>query len=125
MEYQIYNKIRNNCKIPYFLRFILAIISFLIAIIWIILPIIPWIPFFISWIILIIPWERIRDLIKIRKWFVYMIIHFRERRMVRQKVHDILRHSRNISFWRKPNKFRFLKNLNLFGWNNWFKKFFN
>ncbi len=107
MEYQIYNRIRNKYKIPYFFRIILSIISFIIAIIWIFLPIIPWIVFFVVWVVLIIPWERIRDLIKIRKWFIYMIFHFREKRIIRQKIFDILKHSKDISFWRRKNKFRY------------------
>jgi uncharacterized membrane protein YbaN (DUF454 family) len=125
MEYQIYNNLRNKYRIPYFLRFILAIICLLLGILWIILPIIPWILFLIIWIILIIPWERIRDLIKIRKSFIYMILHFREKRIIRQKVFDILRHSRDISFWRRKNKFKYFKKYIFFKSNNWFKRFFN
>jgi len=101
MEYQIFHKIRNWTKIPYFLRFLLAILLIIIWFLASFIPIIPWIIFVVSWIILLLPANKLKHLIKIRKWLVYMIQNIREKRMVKHKVLDIIIHSKDLVWIKK------------------------
>lgn len=111
MEYSIFHNLRNKFRIPYIIRFILAVISLLIGILWIILPVIPWLVFFVLWILFLIPWEKIRHLIKIRKWIIYMIKNRFERRIIRYKVLDIIKHSKDIYYPRNTKRLGFIESI--------------
>nr|MDD3719997.1 hypothetical protein [Candidatus Gracilibacteria bacterium] len=101
MEYKIFHNLRNKVRIPYLVRFFLAILAVLIGIIGIFIPIIPGIIFFIAGIVLLIPADKIRHLVKIRKGLFYMLQNLHERRVIRHKVLDIIIHSKDLIGIRK------------------------
>lgn len=100
MEYKIFRYMRHNIRIPYFLRFILAIILILLSIIPIFLPlpwsIFIWVFLLVIWLILIISWDKIKHVIKIRKWLIYLTKNFHRKDTIAYKIRDIKMHIRDI-----------------------------
>jgi predicted ABC-type exoprotein transport system permease subunit len=101
MEYKIFKFIRYNTRIPFFIRLFFWVILILISIIPIILPIFPgsfflWIFIFLVWFLLIVPWHKIRYVIKIRKWIMYLAQNFHRKIIIEHKIRDIRNHVRDI-----------------------------
>lgn len=101
MEYKIFKFMRHHVRIPFFIRFIFGMIFILVSAIPIILPIFPgslfvWVLFLVIWILLIVPWKKIRHVIKIRKWIIYLLQNFRRKRILKHKVKDIKEHIKDI-----------------------------
>mgnify|MGYP003982406595 FL=1 len=101
MEHKIFNFIRNNIKIPFLIRFIFAFFLIIFSSIPIILPIFPWSLF--VWVIilvvgllLIIHPKKIKYVIKIRKWIIYLMKNFHKETVVEHKVKDIKAHIKLI-----------------------------
>lgn len=110
MEYKIFDKFRNKIKIPIFFRIGMAILCILIWILGTFIPVIPWAIFFIIWALLLIPAHKVKHLVKIRKWLVYMFQNIHERRIVRHKVMDIIIHSKDL-VWISNKKETFFEKL--------------
>lgn len=101
MEYRIFRYVRHSVRIPFFIRFVFAIFLIFISIFPIILPIFPWsifigIPILVIWLMLIVPWEKIKYVVKIRKWIIYLAKNFHRKETVWQKIRDIKLHIRDI-----------------------------
>lgn len=101
MEYKIFRFLRNSFQIPLFIRFILASFLIFLSIIPILLPLFPgsfflWIIILVVWILLIVPWNKIRYVIKLRKWIVYLVKNFHKENIVDQKMKDIRDHVKDI-----------------------------
>lgn len=109
MEYKIYNLIRKKYRIPFIIRIFLSFILLLVSIIPIVLPIFPWSMFvwifmLIIAVIMFIPANKIKHLIKIRKWLFYFFKNLRKKSIIRHKMLDIKIHVRNILEKRTKNK---------------------
>lgn len=96
MEYKIFNKIRNKIKIPYIFRLILWVILIIIWVISSLIPIIPWFILVITGILFLIPWKFIKKIIKIRKWFFYLIKNIGSFQIIRHKIFDIIKHIKDM-----------------------------
>ena len=59
-------------------------------------PPVPGFVFVISWLLLLIPVEKIKNIRKIRKWFVYLFKNFHKKKVIKQKFFDIFNHSKDI-----------------------------
>lgn len=106
MEYKIFKFIRYNVRIPFFIRVFFWVILILISIIPIVLPIFPgsiflWIPIFLVGFLLIVPWHKVRHVVKIRKWIIYLAQNFHRRTIIEHKMRDIRCHVRDILRTRK------------------------
>ena len=101
MEYKIFRFIRHNVKIPLFIRFIFGVFFIFISSLPIVLPLFPWSLFawvviLVFWILLIVPWSKIRHVVKIRKWIIYMIKNFHKKKTLDHKMKDISDHIKEI-----------------------------
>lgn len=109
MEYKIYNLIRNRYKIPLFIRLIFSFFLGLLSVIPIFLPIFPWSLFvwvfmMVLSVILLIPADKIKHLIKIRKWIFYFFKNLRKDSIVKHKMKDISIHVKAILDKRKEKR---------------------
>lgn len=101
MEYKIFRYTRHNIKIPFFIRFILAVFLIFLSIIPIILPIFPWsifiwLFFLVIWLMLIVPWYKIKHVVKLRKSIFYLTTNFHRKDTISYKIRDIKMHIRDI-----------------------------
>jgi len=99
MEYNIFNKI-SKYKIPLFFRIIIMIFLIIIGIAFIIFPfpgsaIIGWLSV-ILWFIFIIRGKDIKFIRKIRKWIIYSIKNFKNKKIREHKIRDIKKHIKQI-----------------------------
>ena len=112
MEYKIHKKIRNYFNVHIYIRFFLWLILGIIAIIPILLPIFPWSLFIgvfilIVWVLLVVPWKKVRHVIKLRKWLIYMFKNIHKKRIIKHKIYDISSHIKEIlneKKWEKITK---------------------
>jgi len=100
LEYKILKKI-NKITLPYFLKVIIFYFLLILAIPQILLPIFPWSFFvwlimFLIWIILISPIEKIKHIIKIRKWLTYLVKNIFNKQIWRYKIKDFKKHYKKI-----------------------------
>jgi len=101
MEYKIFKILRHKLYIPFFIRFSFWIFFVFISSIPIILPLFPgsmvfWVILLVIWILLIVPWYKIKHVIKIRKWLLYLAKNFHRRNTISYKIKDIKYHINNI-----------------------------
>lgn len=101
MEYKIFSYIRHKVKIPFFIRFILSAFLIFLSILPILLPLFPGslfigVIFLIIWILLIVPWWKIRYVIKIRKWIVYLFRNLHRKKIIDHKIKDFKEHIKEI-----------------------------
>lgn len=100
MEYRVYKKIRNYLKIHIYLRIFIGMIIWIIAIVPLILPF-PWsFPFWVALLVLslliILPGNKIRHIIKLRKWLIFLMTNFHRKAIVRHKMRDFSSHIKQI-----------------------------
>jgi len=101
MEYKIFKILRHKLYIHFFIRFIFWVFFIFISSIPIILPIFPgsmfaWVILLVIWILLIVPWYKIKHVIKIRKWLLYLAKNFHRKNTIKYKIKDIKYHINNI-----------------------------
>lgn len=101
MEYNIFNIIRTKINIPYFLRVFFGFLLIFISLFLILLPIlpgslVPWVFILIIGSLLIVPWEKIRHVVKIRKWIFYLAWNLHKKKIIKHKIKDIKDHIKNI-----------------------------
>lgn len=109
MEYKIFHKIRQKIKIPYILRIIFWVILIIFWIIMSIIPPVPWFVFVVIWFLFLIPVNQIKNIIKIRKWIVYLFKNLHCTTTIKRKFFDFFTHWKKI-FSIKKNFFKNLKN---------------
>ncbi len=101
MEYKIFRFTRHHIKIPYFIRFIFAVLLIFIAIFPIVLPIFPWSIFpglvlLVIWLMLIVPGHKVKHVVKLRKSLYYLTTNFHRKDTIAYKIRDIKMHIRDI-----------------------------
>jgi hypothetical protein len=101
MEYKIFRFLRHGFQIPFFIRFIFSSFLIFLSSIPIILPLFPWSVFLwvfilVIWILLIVPWQKIRHVVKLRKWIVYLAQNLHRKHIIKHKMKDIRDHVRDI-----------------------------
>jgi len=106
MEYKLFRVLRHQVKIPLFIRFILGVFLIFLSSFPIILPLFPgslflWLAIFVIWFVLIVPWHKIRHVVKIRKWIIYISKnffnkHFHKKNHLDYKIKDIKAHIKAI-----------------------------
>ena len=109
MEHKIFNYIRHWIQIPYFFRLVIWFFLISISGVPILLPIFPWSLFvgvfiLVVWILLIIPGQKIKHVIKLRKWIVYLFQNIHKKRIVKHKMKDIKKHVMEIIKEKKEKK---------------------
>lgn len=109
MEYNIFKIIRSKIKIPYFLRvFFWFLLIFLALFPLVLFPGLLFLGIFmlIVGILLIVPWKKIRHVVKIRKWIIYLFKNIHKKRIIRQKIKDIRDHIMDIIRERKKKRLK-------------------
>ncbi len=106
MEYKIFRALRHGIQIPLFIRFILGVFLIFVSSFPLILPLFPgswalWLVMFLIWVMLIVPWHKVRHVIKLRKWLVYISKnlhkkHFHRNKHLDYKIRDIKAHIKEI-----------------------------
>ena len=101
MEYKIFRYVRHHVKIPFFIRFILACLFMIFSLIPIILPIFPgsiflWIFLLIIWLLFIVPAHKIKHVVKIKKWIIFLSKNFHRKKIISHKIKDIKFHIKEI-----------------------------
>ena len=114
MEYKIFETLRTSFNVHIYIRFVIGVILGILSLIPIILPIFPgslflWVFMLVVWILLIVPAQKVRHVIKLRKWIVYMFKNLHRRHMIKHKMNDISLHIRQILNEEKPSKKSFFQ----------------
>ncbi len=109
MEHKIFNYIRHGIQIPFFFRLVIWFFLISISGVPILLPIFPWSLFvwvfmLVVWILLIIPGKKVRHVIKLRKWIVYLFSNLHRKHIIKHKVKDIKNHVMEIIKEKKEKK---------------------
>lgn len=109
MEYKIHKKIRDYFNVHLYIRFCLGLILAILSLIPIILPLFPGSLFLgvfmlIVWILLVVPAKKVKHVIKLRKWIIYMFKNIHRRRVLKHKMNDISAHIKQILNEEPPKK---------------------
>lgn len=100
MEYKIYKRIRNYLKIHIYVRIFIGIIIGIIAIFPLVLPFPGSFPvgiiLLVFALLIILPWNKIRHIIKLRKWMIFLMKNFHKKTIVRHKMRDFSSHIKQI-----------------------------
>lgn len=109
MEYKIFKFLRTYVKIPYIIRIILAFILIFLSLFPIILPLFPgslflWIFMLVLWVAFIISANKLKYLVKIRKWTVYLAKNFTKSWIISKKFNNMKKHIKKIINYKSKKK---------------------
>ena len=110
MEYKIHKKIRAYFNVHIYIRFFLGALLALCSMIPIVLPIFPGssligVFILIIGILLVVPVTKVRHVIKLRKWLIYMFKNIHRKRIIKHKMSDISLHIKQILNEERPKIF--------------------
>lgn len=100
MEYTVYKKIRHYLKIHIIIRYILWGIIAIAALVPLLIPFpgsgIIWVLMIVLALLTVVPGNKIRHVIKLRKWFLYLIKNLHNKIIIRHKIRDFSSHIKEI-----------------------------
>jgi len=100
MEYKVYKKISNYLKVHIVIRYILGWCIAILAIIPLVVPFpgsaIIWILMIVLALLTVVPGNKIRHVIKLRKWFMYLVKNLHSKVIIKHKMRDFSSHIKEI-----------------------------
>lgn len=100
MEYKVYKKISNYLKVHIVIRYILGWCIAILAIIPLVIPFpgsaIIWILMIVLALLTVVPGNKIRHVIKLRKWFMYLVKNLHSKVIIKHKMRDFSSHIKEI-----------------------------
>lgn len=100
MEYKVYKKISNYLRVHIIIRCFLGSVLAVVALVPLLLPFPGSFPVWVLMLILalltVVPGKKIRHVIKIRKWFMYLVKNFHRKTIIRHKMRDFSSHIKEI-----------------------------
>lgn len=68
------------------------------------IPPVPGFVFVITWVLFLIPVDKIKDIRKIRKWFIHLLKNLHSKRIIKRKFFDFVKHWKNFFKSKKLKK---------------------